>query len=105
MVDPKLYMRKAIEALMDDIKKDPQLFEQTVKSMFNKLGIESSLDAVICYIMGICQGTISAMVEYAVVEFNESRERADDLIVEMMDFAFPRIIVLKEFMLSQRIHE
>jgi len=48
---------------------------------------------------------ITAMVEYAVVEFDVSHARADDLIVEMMEFAFRRIMVLKEFMLSQRIHE
>ena len=98
MVNSKIFIRDWIETYFDNIIKDPQLTEQTAKSMFSKLGIEPSLDAVLCYIMGICTGSISSMAD--LTEFNR-----DDLTVEMMEIVYRRILLLKEIMLSQRINE
>lgn len=98
MIDPKIFIRNWIETYIDNIIKEPQLTEQTAKSMFKKLGIEPSLDAVLCYIMGICTGSIAAMAE-----FTESNR--DDLTVEMMEIVYRRIRELKEIMLSQRVHK
>jgi len=103
MLDPKILIRNAIEALIDDISKNPQLFEHTAKSMLNNLGIESSLDVVLGYMVGMCQGSVSSMVDYAVVEFDISNP--DDLIIEIMEDVFRKIIELREIMISQRIHE
>ena len=98
MLDPKIFIRNWVETYLDNIVKDPQLTEKTAKSMFRKLGIEASLDAVLCYIVGMCTGSIAAYADGT--EYNR-----DDLTIEIMEIVYRRILEIKEIMLTKRLFD
>ena len=91
MLDPKKFLRDWIEIYFDNVKKDPEITKQAAMSIFSQLGLEPSVDAVLCYILGICTGLVSAMADL-------TEDDRDDLTVEIMESVYPKIIELKEIM-------